>query len=236
MAVFGGRLALRLGGRPAPRSVNASDYKVLDGARKCHTEQGTGNSHVHGRRFPLLLHASGLNAGYRAAVLQVRQRSTGPCRLHPPPDRSAEQPQCVRQSGQPVIAYFFRLNAERRQPLIADGTAVEQKPHASRPARAPTAKVHARQAATAQFDAALLANLAPTGLPRRLAVCLHHAARYGPPRLIRWLQDQQPVRPVEYQRSGRDRDRREPPALIRWLAAITGHNRQVTTLAFALAP
>lgn len=133
------------------------------------------------------------NAGYRAAVLQVGQRSTGPCRLHPPPDRSAQQPQCVGQRGQPVIAYFCRLNAERRKPLIVDGTAIEQEPNASRPARPRSAKVHACQAATSQFEAALLANLAPTCLPRRLAVSLHHAARYGPARFVRWLQDQQPV-------------------------------------------
>jgi hypothetical protein len=57
------------------------------------------------------------------------------------------------------------------------------------------------------LDAALLAYLPPARVPRRLPIRLHDATGYGPARLVRRPQDQQPARLVKNQRPGRHRYR-----------------------------
>jgi len=74
---------------------------------------------------------------------------------------------------------------------------------------------------TFAFDAAFSGDFAPARLPGRFPVGFHDAAGDRPARLIGRLQDEQPAGPVDNQRPGRNRDRRNSRNLP---IASAGHN------------
>jgi hypothetical protein len=89
------------------------------------------------------------NSGYRAAVLQVDQPTAARGRPHPPSDWTSEQVERVRERGEPVFGDLLGLQHDARQGLAADLAAVEEESDTSRPVRARTAEVHARQPSAA---------------------------------------------------------------------------------------
>src|SRR6266700_4257410 len=151
---------------------------------------------------------SAADARNRPAVLQVTGRPGAARGGHPAPDRLPEQLQCGRQPGQPVLGDLLGLQHDGGEAVIIEAAAVEEEPDAAGvrwPAGAggpAAAEIHAGQPPGPQVKPALLADLAPAGVPRRLPVGFHDAAGDGPARLIGRLEYQQPPRLVEDYRSG----------------------------------
>ena len=88
-------------------------------------------------------------------------------------------------------------------------TAVEQEAHATRSTLAWPKEVDAREPPGIDLDPALLASLAPAGLPRCLSVGFHLPTRDRPTRFVSRLQYEQPAGRVENQGAGRCRDPRD---------------------------
>src|ERR1700727_1759413 len=129
--------------------------------------------------------------GDPAAVFQVDAAATPGRGPNGPADGGPEQGERGVERGQPVLGDLLRLQGDRAEGLVGCLSAVEQVADPGRAALAGGAEVGAGQAATDHVKAAFLVDLAAAGLPRRLPVGLHDAARYGPARLVGRLEDQQ---------------------------------------------
>src|SRR5208283_5956957 len=127
--------------------------------------------------------------GDAVAVLQVDQPPSAGGRPHPPPDRTPEQDERVRERDEPGLGDLLGLQHEAGERLLAHLPAVEEEPDSPRAARARPAEVHRREPAAGHVDAGLLAHLAPARLPRRFPVRLHDTAGDRPAALVGRLED-----------------------------------------------
>src|SRR5947209_609228 len=96
---------------------------------------------------------------------------------------------------------------------------MEQEAHPTRPARPRAQEVDADETGLRDLEPALLADLAPARLPRRLTNGVDLATRDGPALLVVRLEDQQLPVPIEDQPTSR---RRDPGDLVCGLCGL-GH-------------
>jgi hypothetical protein len=139
---------------------------------------------------------------HRVTIFQVDNGAGFPGGADPPPDRPPEQGQGIGERDDPVLRDLFLLKRDAAENGVVKRTAVKKKTDAARAAGALAAEIHTRQAAALHLEAALFPDLAAAGLPRCLAVGLHHAAGNGPPGLVGRLEDEEPALAVKDHCSG----------------------------------
>ncbi len=123
---------------------------------------------------------------------------------------SAEHRSRLWQPNKPILVDLAAdLEPDRLELAPGEPPAVEQKPDATGPVVFGAQEVDADEPGSNDLESALLAGLAPTGVPRRLPARVDLTTRDRPALLVVGFQDQQATLRVEDQRAGRSRDSRE---------------------------
>src|SRR5579864_521632 len=178
-------------------------------ARSCAAERrSVGNGPGPPAGSPALVRAISARAD-RSAVLEVHGALCTDRGAHAPTQRAAQELEGSGEVFEAVLGDLVLLDDDAGERVVVQRPTVEEKSHAPRLPRARAEEVDAHEASGGDHEPALLAHLAPTGLPRSLAVVLHLPAGHGPSTLVGRLQDQETPGAVEDQGPRRRRDPRD---------------------------
>ena len=127
-----------------------------------------------------------------AAVFQVDAPCCGKSSRYAASNGPAQKRGRLGWLSQAMLLDLVVLQSDRAELPIGEGAAMEQESDPAGPARLRTEEVDAHEPPINKLKTALLAGLAPAGVPRRLPVRVDLPARNRPALLVAGLEDQQP--------------------------------------------